>query len=36
MGKMEHPLSSLPVSKPLGEKDMEIIENKLRDLGYID
>lgn len=36
IGKLEHPLSSLPVNKPLGEKDMEIIEKKLRDLGYID
>lgn len=36
IGKLEHPLSSLSVKKPLGEKDMEIIEEKLRDLGYID
>ena len=36
IGKLEHPLSSLPVKRPLGEEDMEIIEEKLRDLGYID
>lgn len=35
-GKKKHPLSSLPVSKPLTEEDMEIVKNKLRDLGYID
>lgn len=35
-GKKKHPLSSLPVSKPLAEEDMEIIRNKLKDLGYID
>ena len=35
-GKDKHPLSSLPVSKPLAEEDMEIIRNKLKDLGYID
>lgn len=35
-GKDRHPLSSLPVSKPLAEEDMEIIRKKLKDLGYID
>lgn len=35
-GKKKHPLSSLPVSKPLAEEDMEIIRNKLKDLGYLD
>ena len=35
-GKRKHPLSSLPVNKPLAEEDMEIIKNKLKDLGYID
>ena len=35
-GKKKHPLSSLPVNKPLNEEDMEIIRNKLKDLGYID
>jgi hypothetical protein len=28
-------LSSLPVNKPLEEKDMEEIKQKLKDLGYI-
>ena len=35
-GKRKHPLSSLPVNKPLSEEDMEIIKNKLKDLGYIE
>ena len=35
IGKVQHPLSDLPVSKPLEQKDMEIIRDKLRDLGYI-
>jgi len=35
-GKSRHPLSALPVSKPLTDKDMEIIKDKLKDLGYID
>jgi len=35
IGKKEHPLSSLPVEKPLDEKDMDVIKNKLKDLGYI-
>jgi uncharacterized membrane protein len=35
-GRKEHPLSSLPVEKVLDEKDMQIIKNKLKDLGYID
>jgi uncharacterized membrane protein len=34
-GKKKHPLSSLPVTKALEEEDMEVIKNKLRDLGYI-
>ncbi len=34
-GRQEHPLSSLPVNKPLKEDDMEIIKNKLKDLGYL-
>ena len=36
VGKVEHPLSSLHVKRPLDQKDMEIIEVKLRDLGYIE
>ena len=34
-GKKQHPLSSLPVNKPLEEKDMEEVKQKLKDLGYI-
>ena len=35
VGRREHPLSSLAVEKPLEEKDMQIIKDKLKDLGYI-
>ena len=35
IGRKEHPLSSLPVKKPLSEKSMEEIKNKLKELGYI-
>jgi uncharacterized membrane protein len=35
IGKKEHPLSSLPVERPLDEKDMEAVKSKLKDLGYI-
>jgi len=35
IGKKEHPLSSLPVDQPLDEKDLKIIKDKLKDLGYI-
>ena len=34
-GQKKHPLSSLPVNKPLDEKDMEEIKKKLKELGYI-
>lgn len=34
-GKKEHPLSCLPVDRPLEEKDRKIIEDKLKALGYI-
>ena len=36
LGKKKHPLSSLPVSKPLSDEDMQIIRNKLKELGYIE
>ena len=36
VGRKEHPLASLPVEKPLKKKDMEIIKEKLKDLGYIE
>lgn len=35
IGKKEHPLSSLPVNKPVSESDMEEIKNKLKELGYL-
>jgi len=35
-GQKKHPLSSLPVNRPLDEKDMQIIKNKLKELGYIE
>jgi len=34
-GQKKHPLSSLPVNRPLKEKDMEEIKKKLKELGYI-
>jgi len=34
-GKDKHPLSELPVEQPLTDKDMKIIRDKLKDLGYI-
>jgi uncharacterized membrane protein len=35
-GKNKHPLSGLPVKRELEPKDMMIIKNKLRELGYLD
>ncbi|MHC4461909.1 MAG: DUF2061 domain-containing protein [Planctomycetota bacterium] len=35
IGRKEHPLSSLPLNRPLDEKDKQEIKNKLKDLGYI-
>jgi len=35
-GQKGHPLSSLPVNRPLKERDMEEIKKKLKELGYID
>jgi len=35
-GQKKHPLSSLPVDRPLDEKDMQEIRNKLKELGYIE
>lgn len=36
VGRKEHPLASLPVEKLLKKEDMEIIKEKLEDLGYIE
>ncbi len=35
IGRKKHPLSSLPVNKPLEEKAMKEIKKKLKELGYI-
>ncbi len=35
-GKIKHPLASLPVTKQVAPDDLAIIEEKLRELGYIE
>jgi len=35
-GKSKHPLSKLAVKRELEPEDMEIIKDKLKELGYID
>ena len=35
-GKKKHLLSEIPVIRELDQKDMEIIKNRLRELGYLD
>ena len=35
-GKSKHPLARLAVKRELEPKDMEIIKNKLKELGYMD
>lgn len=35
-GRIKHPLSSLPVNRPIEPEDLEIIKKKLRELGYLD
>ena len=35
-GKNKHPLSDLPVKRELEPKDMAIVKNKLKELGYLD
>ena len=35
IGRKLHPLSELQIDKPLTEEDMEIVKQKLKDLGYI-
>jgi len=34
-GKIKHPLASLKVKQPIGEKGMQEIKNKLKELGHI-
>ena len=35
IGQKKHPLSTLPVQRPLEVNDMEEVKKKLKDLGYI-
>ncbi|MFH1415400.1 MAG: DUF2061 domain-containing protein [Elusimicrobiota bacterium] len=35
-GKIEHPLSDLPVNRKPSPEDMKIVSKKLKELGYID
>jgi uncharacterized membrane protein len=35
-GRSKHPLSTLAVKRELEPEDMEIIKNKLKELGYMD
>lgn len=34
-GQMEHPLAGLPVKRQLLPEDRQVIEDRLRDLGYL-
>ena len=34
-GKLKHPLSDLPVKEKLRSEDLEVIAEKLKDLGYL-
>ena len=35
-GRKQHPLAVLPVEDPLDPADLEVVEEQLRALGYID
>jgi adenylylsulfate kinase len=35
LGKKKHPLSSLPIDKELKPEDLDLIKQKLKELGYI-
>jgi len=35
-GQEKHPLAEISVTRDLEPEDMEIIKNKLKDLGYLD
>ncbi len=35
LGKKKHPLSSLPIDRKLKEEDLELVRQKLKELGYI-
>jgi uncharacterized membrane protein len=34
-GRINHPLASLPVKKELSAQDLQIIQQRLQDLGYL-
>ncbi len=34
-GRMMHPLASLPVKKELAPQDLQMIQQRLEDLGYL-
>ncbi len=34
-GKLKHPLSSLPINKELTPEDMDVIRERLKQLGYL-
>jgi len=35
-GRIKHPLSNIPVNKELTPEDLKIIQNQLKELGYMD
>lgn len=35
-GRVKHPLAEMPVNQPLTPKDMQILTEHLRQLGYVD
>ncbi|HEY72560.1 MAG: hypothetical protein DRJ03_04920 [Chloroflexi bacterium] len=35
-GKVKHPLAGIPVKQPLAPKDMDIVVERLRELGYVE
>ena len=34
-GQLKHPLSQISVKKELSDEDMEVVRQKLKDLGYL-
>jgi adenylylsulfate kinase len=34
-GRVKHPLEEFPVNKPLSEEDKKILEEKLKNMGYL-
>lgn len=34
-GRIKHPLEEFPVNKPLTEEDKKILEEKLKNMGYL-